>query len=736
MSRIKVWEVLGTFVVCIVAAIAIRTTIGAINRASVSNDIDSAMAERHLLRLVEGRDGPSDDNEQRIARAVASLRTILLNDPAATVGTALGRAEALGNASPDALNAIAPSDRWALLAPLANADVRERLASLDRRHPLADIIRNGATPSDGVAIPAAVTIITRSQVVIWYLIGCLAFVIAFSVRALFDRKHPVMDAPWGRIPTLLVVAAASPATVPALILYGIGRVFAAEIPWRERWRAFAHGLRRFGYRTRLLRRLPSPVLAPVSTVAPAAIASSASPQDAAESGTRDEDDADGDGTDNEDDAEWYVIHPDEILGREHLLAAEGVPYYPITIGVPEELKAFAVEADRIGDFERVLDLDEAETEDEETDIERTYRRTYDGDIGEVALNRVPVERADMVKRVLETVSMNATGLNLAFTQAGGYGASATVSGHDWIEVFHFATPDATGRWQAVGSVHGCSRRDGSSISSLPPADGRGHVIKDESGNAIVQVIGRKVYLLCDLLSYDEPWVPSVLARAVYDGIRAAQGNPLDDEGDAAAWRGSLDAERDKYVALCLQRVDARRAAIEKEIADYDEEINDASRRITNAVRKRHGAVKALETFMKDEQAAETERLRKEFDQLAAAKPVLAVRAYADRVEVDTRTVYIEHVGRRYEIGRFRISIDDRGGLSIANISNTATGGGCDHPHVRDRRPCLGNISEPIAKLLGERDYALVVNMLFRFLESYSPPGRPYAHIEYWKEVAR
>jgi hypothetical protein len=55
--------------------------------------------------------------------------------------------------------------------------------------------------------------------------------------------------------------------------------------------------------------------------------------------------------------------------------------------------------------------------------------------------------------------------------------------------------------------------------------------------------------------------------------------------------------------------------------------------------------------------------------------------------------------------------------------------------VRDRRPCLGNLTESVSKLLGERDYALVINLLFRFLESYSPAGRPFADVDHWKEVS-
>jgi hypothetical protein len=302
-------------------------------------------------------------------------------------------------------------------------------------------------------------------------------------------------------------------------------------------------------------------------------------------------------------------------------------------------------------------------------------------------------------------------------------------------VFHYAAPQHGSDKKYVRGVFGHVRTGDRHMRTFAPTPDRGLVINDQAGTAVAQVVGRKVFLLADFLSLDEPWTSSALARAIYEGVRIAKDGRLDDDGDAVTWRVAIDAEREKYVTLCLERVDARRAAIEKEIEGYDASVSESGKRIAELVRKRHGAALALSRLVSEERVSEAERLRKEFDALAAAKPVLAVRAYADRVETDTRTVFIAHMGRRYEIGRFRISISERGDLSIRNLSNTASGTECEHPHVTSGRPCLGNLTDSVAKLLGERDYALVINLLFRFLESYSPAGRPYANIDHWKEVS-
>ncbi|HTK04148.1 MAG TPA: hypothetical protein VL500_01060 [Candidatus Eisenbacteria bacterium] len=738
MRRISVWEVLGALLVSAATAFAVSAAIGGINRHVADGEIEEATTERHLLRVIEGSEHATD-GERNFALAIASLRTLLGQNPQTTVEGAFHSAEALGNASPEALNAIAPSERWAVLAPLGNGDARTRITSLDAKYHLAGVIRNGEDPSERIVIRSMPPMWTRAQAIGWYLAGCVLFALIYGVRAYLDRKHPIINAPWGSVPSLMAFAAAAPVTVPSVALYGVWRIFVSEIPWGERWSSFSQGVRVLGYRMHILRRLPSPVIEPSAAVmgpsrvvAPAAAQPEPvpAPQRAAdEEGLA----ASEDEEEDDEDAEWFVIHPDELLGREHLLAEAGIPRFPIVIAVPEPLKAVAIEASRIGDFERVLDLADAEAEDEDTDIEKTVRRTYDGEIGEVVLNSVPAAHEALVQNVLETVSMNSCGANIAFTHMNGRLARSSMSEDGWVEIFHCCAPVGQQEWLKLASVYGVRPRSG--MNALKPSGEHGLIVKDADGNAVVQIIGRKVFILCDLFDLDADKLPAVLARAVYDGIRVAEKNPLDDDDDAAAWRATLEAERDRYVELCLQNIDVRKSAIEKEIEGHETEIRECGQRITLALRKRHGAVQTLTRLVNDERSAEAERLKKEFDALAAAKPVLAVRAYADRVEVDTRTVIIPHMGRRYEIGRFRITIDDRGGLYLANLSNTASDTHCEHPHVRDRRPCLGNISEALAKLLGEREYALAVNLLFRFLESYNP-SNPFSKIEHWKEVSR
>ncbi|MFZ4580865.1 MAG: hypothetical protein ACOYOB_20980 [Myxococcota bacterium] len=54
-----------------------------------------------------------------------------------------------------------------------------------------------------------------------------------------------------------------------------------------------------------------------------------------------------------------------------------------------------------------------------------------------------------------------------------------------------------------------------------------------------------------------------------------------------------------------------------------------------------------------------------------------------------------------------------------------------HPHVSsDAVPCWGNLGPPIARLLGERQYAGLVAAIVEFLHSYNERDA-YRHIEHW-----
>ncbi len=93
----------------------------------------------------------------------------------------------------------------------------------------------------------------------------------------------------------------------------------------------------------------------------------------------------------------------------------------------------------------------------------------------------------------------------------------------------------------------------------------------------------------------------------------------------------------------------------------------------------------------------------------------------------TSAVTIEHDGWEFEMGRYEIQIPSNGDVRIKALDSHPNAGH-PHPHVaHDGRPCLGNISGDLAKLVGKMRYAEALQLLHSFLSSYNPEN-PYEKI--------
>jgi len=90
-------------------------------------------------------------------------------------------------------------------------------------------------------------------------------------------------------------------------------------------------------------------------------------------------------------------------------------------------------------------------------------------------------------------------------------------------------------------------------------------------------------------------------------------------------------------------------------------------------------------------------------------------------------ITIEHEGYEFPVGRYEIQIPANGDVRIKALDEHPD---AEHPHphvARDNRPCLGNISADLAKLIGKMRYAEALQLLHSFLSSYNPEN-PYEKI--------
>ena len=96
----------------------------------------------------------------------------------------------------------------------------------------------------------------------------------------------------------------------------------------------------------------------------------------------------------------------------------------------------------------------------------------------------------------------------------------------------------------------------------------------------------------------------------------------------------------------------------------------------------------------------------------------------------TTAITLEHDGWEFPLGRYDIEVPTTGDVRIKALDEHPN---ADHPHphvARDHRPCLGNISADLAKLLGKLRYAEALQLLHSFLSSYNPDN-PYEKISHF-----
>ena len=647
-------------------------------------------------------------------------------------------AKTVSKADAEARKALDPTDHFGQLANLTALDGYGEFENLAKLYPLDEIVSGRQKSSGMITVPERVPVWQLDYWLRFYLAAGVLFCLILSLYTVVrEKKHPVLQYPWHRVDAILMFLLAAPATVPLTMIYGLYRVQTSD--WTDAAEKTRAALRRgwnraylFGFETGLLRRGPAPIVAPLRFTGPALTAGPAPTPTPPTQPTA---------TETVNEPLWYVFDPDLFLGQTAHLQKSGVGVYPIAIRKPRQLAGWAVHASEIEAFERALRLDKEKIETEETDIERTVLVTFEATHGNVEIDTD--DRDKFARPWLLTALKNISALNgdvdilyvakdfhrsVDPDKAGGPGI---------VTVHHCATPAEKPERVSFNRVFG---RDLEDQKGLKPAEGRGAVIRDEDGVPVAQVIGNVICTLMDgMITGQERWRHETLVAILHDAVAEAlrqTGRHGDDDSAAVAWRESLGHHREKYVEISSRRSTTRKSALEKEVENQRALVIKAGKAITKALQNQRVAEKELDAFLQTTWNEEKDRLRNEFDQLTSSKYVLSVLPCDEGIEVYTRTIFVAHLGKRYRVGRFRISLYGNGGINIVNVANAQKcNNGYEHPHIKTGgAPCFGNIQESLGKLMADRQYAVVVNMLYRYLESYNP-HRGVADINDWKEAS-
>lgn len=86
----------------------------------------------------------------------------------------------------------------------------------------------------------------------------------------------------------------------------------------------------------------------------------------------------------------------------------------------------------------------------------------------------------------------------------------------------------------------------------------------------------------------------------------------------------------------------------------------------------------------------------------------------------TAPITIEHEGNKFDLGQFVVSIKKDGTVDIEHPTKAPP----FHPHIHtEGRLCLGSYRDDLHKLIGLERYALVFQVLYEFLNTYTPNDR-------------
>jgi len=278
--------------------------------------------------------------------------------------------------------------------------------------------------------------------------------------------------------------------------------------------------------------------------------------------------------------------------------------------------------------------------------------------------------------------------------------------------------------------------------------GRGRILMDQEGRAVAEVVGHNLYVLFDLLAQPEELQGLLLRQTLDLGLHAmvdalARLSPhsqervrmilerLKKETEGEELKLKIERQsraRQQYLAECRERVEEEIQFLEREVELIEATLEEYSRRITAETRRLAEHRRRLDALKGHE---EESFYLSEFDRLARLPDVKEVKVQDGLVSVFTEVLYADYGRKRFRLGAFQIDIHFNGDLKIRNLTDPL--GAYDHPHIYRARPCLGNIREGIAKLIGEFQIVTAAMVLIDFLKSVNPSDWRIP-ILYWPEA--
>ena len=287
--------------------------------------------------------------------------------------------------------------------------------------------------------------------------------------------------------------------------------------------------------------------------------------------------------------------------------------------------------------------------------------------------------------------------------------------------------------------------------AFPPGAqiGRGHLLRDQEGQGVAETVTGNIYFLFNLLGQDGELRCFLLRRLLDLGLPQVLKElstlsplglePLQDtleilrqetEEAATTWSRQRQARvQQAYLQECRSRVHGETAFLEQEMQFIEDNLEEYARRITGETRRLSAYQRRLNTLRGT--PSQHEQRLKDLAELKELPEVREVQVQDGRITVFTTPLRAEFDGREFHLGSYRMEISFAGDIRIHNLTDAL--GAYDHPHIYQGRPCLGNIREGIAKMIGEYQFVVTVYVLIDFLKTVNTKDWRIP-IAYWQEV--
>lgn len=186
--------------------------------------------------------------------------------------------------------------------------------------------------------------------------------------------------------------------------------------------------------------------------------------------------------------------------------------------------------------------------------------------------------------------------------------------------------------------------------------------------------------------------------------------------------------------------DAKAEELRTRISDMEERIADLQSRLTAQLEEKSSIEAELLGLL--DKPINANAYKKSFDNLMKIKGVrdVEVQSY-NNIDIYTNDIYVNSIGHRFYMGRFKISIDM--GANSARIYNLVQeckrrsywGVLCNHPHVSDKGvPCLGEAATGFMDACRKRRIDIACIILINYLESVNPQDVAGQYLTNWDVV--